>query len=250
MRYVRVNHENCVQYGRLEGETVTLLSGAPWLGGADCGQVPLAACELLAPVQPSKVVAVGLNYRAHAAELHDEVPAEPVLFLKPSTAVIGPGEPIRRPAMSRRVDFEAELAVVLGRPLKDAGEEEAMAAVFGFTCLNDVTARDLQRQDGQWTRAKGFDTFCPIGPWIETDLPYGDVEVTSRLNGDTRQRGRTAMFIHPLPKLLSYASQIMTLLPGDVLTTGTPEGIGPMLSGDEIEIEVQGIGVLRNPVQD
>ena len=204
--------------------------------------------DLLAPVQPSKIVAVGRNYRAHAAEMNAELPSEPLLFLKPPSAVIGPGETILLPSMSSRVDYEAELAVVIGRRAKDVPWNTALTYIFGCTAANDVTARDLQRTDGQWTRAKGFDTFCPIGPWIVTNLDTASVAVRARVNGEVRQDGRTRDLIFDVPYLVSYISKVMTLEPGDVILTGTPAGVGPLDAGDVVEVEIDGVGVLRNPV--
>jgi 2-keto-4-pentenoate hydratase/2-oxohepta-3-ene-1,7-dioic acid hydratase in catechol pathway len=200
-------------------------------------------------VEPTKVVAVGRNYRAHAAEMGSEVPKEPLLFLKPSSAVIGPGEAIVLPEMSRLVHHEAELAVVLGRTLSRAATAAAAReAVFGFTCLDDVTARDIQRSEGHFTRAKSFDTFCPIGPVVVTDLDPLDLTVACRVNGEERQRGHTGDMVHDPYALLAFISRVMTLYPGDVVTTGTPEGVGPLQRGDRVEVEISGIGVLQNPV--
>lgn len=210
---------------------------------------PLIDVRLLAPVVPSKVVAVGKNYADHAREMGGEPPAEPVLFLKPSTSVCGPRDPVAYPEkLSRHVDFEGELAVVVGRLCRDVPAEQASAVVFGYTCANDVTARDLQSRDGQWARAKGFDTFCPLGPWIETDLDPGDLELTTTVRGEVRQRARTSQLLHDVPALIAYASAVMTLLPGDVLLTGTPAGVGPVEVGDEMTVRVEGIGALTNPV--
>ena len=197
---------------------------------------------------PSKIVCVGRNYRDHARELGNEVPAAPLLFLKAPSAVIGPGEPIVLPSASRQVEHEAEIGVVLGSRLSRAAPEAALRAILGFVCLNDVTARDLQRSDGQWTRAKGFDTFCPVGPRVAGGLNWEELEVVGRVNGVERQRGRAADMVFPIPMLLSYISDIMTLLPGDLVATGTPAGVGPLEPGDIVEVEVSGVGVLRNPV--
>ena len=204
---------------------------------------------LLAPCSPAKVVAVGLNYRDHAKELGMAVPEEPILFLKPPTTVIGQGEAIAFPEMASRVDYEAELGIVIKDTVKSIAPEEAHDHILGYTCVNDVTARDLQRKDGQWTRAKSFDTFCPVGPWIETDLDPGDLAVESFLNGEQRQASRTSQFIFPVDVLVSFISKIMTLFPGDLILTGTPAGIGPMKPGDEIEVRIEGIGSLKNTVQ-
>ena len=212
---------------------------------------PLAEIRLLAPILPSKVVCIGKNYADHAREMGGEAPDEPVIFLKPSTAVCGPGDPIQRPTqLSERVDFEGELAVVIGRPCRQVLADRVAEVIFGYTCANDVTARDLQAKDGQWTRAKGFDTFCPIGPWIETDLNPNDLELSTVLNGEVKQHSRTSLLLHGVHELVMYVSQVMTLLPGDVLLTGTPAGIGPMDKGDQVSVAIEGIGTLTNPVTD
>jgi 2-keto-4-pentenoate hydratase/2-oxohepta-3-ene-1,7-dioic acid hydratase in catechol pathway len=203
---------------------------------------------MLAPVLPSKVVAIGKNYAEHADEMGGEVPAQPLIFLKPSTAVIGPGQDIGYPPSSQRVDYEGELAVVIGRLCRDVPVERAGDVVLGYTCGNDVTARDQQKADGQWSRAKGYDTFCPLGPWIETDIDVGDLRVTTTLNGETRQDGRTSQIVHKIPSLIAYVTACMTLLPGDVILTGTPAGVGPMQIGDDVVVEVEGIGRLSNRV--
>jgi 2-keto-4-pentenoate hydratase/2-oxohepta-3-ene-1,7-dioic acid hydratase in catechol pathway len=212
---------------------------------------PLTEIRLLAPILPSKVVCIGKNYADHAREMGGEAPDEPVIFLKPSTAVCGPGDPIQRPTqLSERVDFEGELAVVIGRPCRQVLAARVAEVIFGYTCANDVTARDLQAKDGQWTRAKGFDTFCPIGPWIETDVNPNDLELSTVLNGEVKQRSRTSLLLHGVHELVMYVSQVMTLLPGDVLLTGTPAGIGPMDKGDQVSVAIEGIGTLTNPVTD
>ena len=205
--------------------------------------------RLLAPVIPrSKVVAVGRNYADHAREMGNEVPSRPMVFLKPNTSVVGPDDPIVLPDFSQEVSYEAELAVVIGRLAKDVSPEAAPAYVLGYTVANDVTARDAQRTDGQWARAKGFDSACPLGPWIDTDLNPEDVGVRSRVNGEVKQDGRTSDMIFDVPFLVSYVSEAMTLLPGDVILTGTPAGVGLVDVGDRVECEVEGIGVLSNPV--
>jgi 2-keto-4-pentenoate hydratase/2-oxohepta-3-ene-1,7-dioic acid hydratase in catechol pathway len=204
--------------------------------------------ELLAPVEPSKIVCVGRNYRAHARELGHEVPAAPLLFLKPPTAIVGPQQAIRCPEVSREVHHEAVVALVVARPLSRATPAEARLALFGCTCLNDVTARDIQREEKQFTRAKGFDTFCPVGPAVETSVDPMDLSVVCRVNGAERQRGHTRDMVFDPYALLAFISGVMTLLPGDVIATGTPEGVGPIARGDWVEVEVSGIGVLRNPV--
>ncbi|WP_019137781.1 fumarylacetoacetate hydrolase family protein [Cellulomonas massiliensis] len=207
------------------------------------------AVRLLAPVIPrSKIVGVGRNYADHAAELGNEVPSAPLLFLKPNTSVIGPDDPIVLPDWSQRVEHEAELAIVIGKVTKDVSPERALDHVFGFTAANDVTARDIQRSDDQWTRAKGFDGSCPIGPWIVPALDTEDLQVTARVNGETRQDGRTSQMVFDAAFLVSYVSEVFTLLPGDVILTGTPAGVGPLTDRDVVEVEVEDIGVLRNPV--
>jgi len=210
---------------------------------------PLAQVQLFPPCTPSKVVAVGLNYRDHAGEMGLPIPDEPILFLKPPTTVIGPGEKILYPAMSKRVDYEAELGVVIKKRCKNIGPEAAPDYILGYTCANDVTARDLQKKDGQWTRAKSFDTFCPVGPWIETEVEPSDLQVQSRLNGELKQSSRTSQFIFKVPELVAFISRVMTLEPGDLIITGTPSGIGPMQPGDEVEVRIEGIGSLKNIVR-
>jgi len=207
----------------------------------------LPAVKLLAPCEPTKIVALGLNYRDHAAEFGHPIPDEPLIFLKPSTAVIGPDQEIIYPAMSRRVDYEAELAVVIGRTCRHVREEDFRDYVLGYTAINDVTARDLQKKDGQFTRSKSFDTFAPLGPWIETAIPDPDnLMVEAYLNGERRQHSSTANMVFGVATLVSFVSRIMTLRPGDVIATGTPAGIGPMAPGDVVEIRVEGIGRLQN----
>ena len=205
--------------------------------------------RLLAPVIPrSKVVGVGRNYAEHAAELGNAVPAAPLLFLKPNTSVIGPDDPIVLPDWSEQVEHEAELAVVIGKVTRNVSPDEALSKVFGFTVANDVTARDIQRTDAQWTRAKGFDSSCPLGPWIVPGLDVDDLAVRARVNGETRQDGRTSQMVFDIAYLVSYVSEVFTLLPGDVILTGTPAGVGPLVERDIVEVEVEDIGVLRNPV--
>jgi|HubBroStandDraft_1064217.scaffolds.fasta_scaffold19384_4 2-keto-4-pentenoate hydratase/2-oxohepta-3-ene-1,7-dioic acid hydratase in catechol pathway len=232
------------------------LAGHPFGGSADDIKLTgirfaLDQVRLLAPILPSKVVCIGKNYADHVEEMGGQRPAEPIIFLKPSTAVCGPGDPIVRPArLSDRVDYEGELAVVIGRVCREVSVERATEVIFGYTCANDVTARDLQARDGQWTRAKGFDTFCPLGPWIETDVDPADLALTTRLNDEVRQQSRTSLLLHNVPALIAFVTQVMTLLPGDVLLTGTPAGVGPMTKGDEVSVTVEGIGTLSNPVID
>ena len=211
-------------------------------------RVPLEDARLLAPVIPrSKVVGIGRNYAEHAAEMGSQVPAEPLVFLKPNTAVVGPGDPVVLPRQSQEVHYEGELAVVIGRLCRDVPVERVAEVVLGYTCANDVTARDLQRRDGQWWRAKGFDTFCPLGPYLVTDLDPADLRVTTRLDGRTVQDGRTSQMVFAVDALVSFVSAAMTLLPGDVILTGTPAGVGPVEAGGRVEVEIEGIGVLGNP---
>jgi 2-keto-4-pentenoate hydratase/2-oxohepta-3-ene-1,7-dioic acid hydratase in catechol pathway len=250
MQLVRYERDNIVGYGMvMDGNIHELhhgLFGPLEPGGYVCR---LADARLLAPVEPSKIVAVGLNYADHAAETGMALPAEPLIFIKPPTSVIAQGEAIVYPDMSRQVDFEAELCIVIGKLASQVSEAEALDYVLGYTCGNDVTARDLQRKDGQWTRSKGFDTFCPLGPWIVTGLDPSALDVEARLNGVVKQHSNTKHLIFKVPRLISHISHIMTLWPGDVIMTGTPSGIGPMQPGDTIEVEVQGIGVLRNTIR-
>jgi len=208
-----------------------------------------AEVRLLAPCKPSKIVCLGLNYRSHAEETKLPIPTVPLLFLKPSTAVIGPEETILLPPGAKRVDYEGELGVVIGRRAKAVPEEQAAGYILGYTCFNDVSDRYAQKHDGQWTRAKGYDTFAPIGPWIETEVSPDDLKIETRLNGELRQSARTSDLIFSVPEILAFVSGVMTLLPGDVIATGTPSGIGPMADGDIVEICIEGIGTLRNRVQ-
>jgi len=239
-----------------DGLTIAELQGHPFGVGTDSvrytGQsYPVADVRLLAPVLPTKVVAIGKNYADHAREMGGEPPDEPVIFLKPSTSVIGPGDPVARPVkLSERVDFEGELAVVIGRLCRDVPPERVSEVIFGYTCANDVTARDLQAKDGQWTRAKGFDTFCPLGPWIETGLDPSDLELTTTVNGEVKQHARTSQLLHDVTAVVCYVTSVMTLLPGDILLIGTPAGIGPLVHGDRVSVAIQGIGALTNPVVD
>jgi 2-keto-4-pentenoate hydratase/2-oxohepta-3-ene-1,7-dioic acid hydratase in catechol pathway len=211
---------------------------------------PLADAKLITPVSPSKIVCVGRNYREHAAELGNEMPAEPLLFLKPPSALVGHDGIIELPAVSARVEHEGELAVVIGRRCSRLPDSaDPLDYVLGYACANDVTARDLQRRDVQFTRAKSFDTFCPVGPFVETELDPLDIQVETRVNGEVRQRGRTSQMAFPVPFLVRYISHVMTLEPGDVISTGTPAGVGPLADGDTVEVEVEGVGILRNQVR-
>ncbi len=244
MKLVRFLHDNKEHSGILHGDEVTV----DMPGNRGLESVRLDEVSLLAPVKPSKIVSVGLNYRDHAKELGMAIPAEPIIFIKPSTAVIGPGETIVYPRSSDRVDYEAELGVVIKDRVRNVPEKAAGGHIAGYTCVNDVTARDLQKKDIQWSRAKSFDTFAPIGPWVETDLDPGDLGIRSYLNGELKQDSRTSKFIFSIPRLIEFISGIMTLLPGDVIATGTPPAVGSMSPGDEVVIEIEGIGRLENHV--
>lgn len=236
-------------FGLLEGESIRRISLSPFVNWEKTDEMhPLSEVRLLAPTEPSKVVAVGLNYIDHAKELKMDVPDEPILFLKPTTAVVGPGDPIIYPKMSSQVDYEAELGIVIKREARSVTGAEAKQAILGYTCANDVTARDLQRQDGQWTRAKGFDTFAPIGPWVETEVDPSDLKIELVLNDEVKQSSVTSRMIFDCLELVSFISRVMTLLPGDVIMTGTPPGVGPMQVGDEVEVRIEGVGNLRNGV--
>ena len=249
MRTCRFAHRGQERYGLVEGSDVRPLTAAPWEGGLPEGErIPFAEVTLLAPVQPTKVVCVGRNYRAHAKELGNEVPKEPLLFLKPSTAIVGPMQEIRLPEASKEVHHEAELAVVVGRRCKDVSPAAAAACVAGYTCGNDVTARDLQKVDGQWTRAKSFDSFCPLGPWIVPEAPPAGARVSARLDGAEVQHGCVGdMIVSPL-ELVAFVAGIMTLEPGEVILTGPPPGVGPLAAGQTVTIAVEGVGELSNPV--
>jgi 2-keto-4-pentenoate hydratase/2-oxohepta-3-ene-1,7-dioic acid hydratase in catechol pathway len=249
VRIARVNVGGSPRFGVVsggldEGE-VLLLSAHPFGELVPTGErVPLDEEALLAPILPSKVIGIGRNYAEHAREMGGETTAEPLIFLKPSTSVIGPGKAISMPPT--RVDFEGELAVVIGRLCSQVPASRAFEVILGYTCGNDVTARDWQRSDGQWTRAKGGDTFCPLGPWIETELDPSDLQIRTLVDGEVRQDGRTSQLIHDIPTLIEYVSTAMTLLPGDVILTGTPAGIGPLTAGQSVTVEIEGIGMLTN----
>jgi 2-keto-4-pentenoate hydratase/2-oxohepta-3-ene-1,7-dioic acid hydratase in catechol pathway len=250
-RFVRYMAADGPVWGRLFGETVQTMDGAPYLGGKPTGaMIDSKDANLIAPVTPSKIICVGLNYALHVKESQSatKIPDEPVLFMKPPTSVIGPNDTIVYPPSSTRVDYEAELAVIIGRTAHAVAVEDAESYIWGYTCLNDVTARDLQKKDGQWTRGKGFDTFCPIGPHVVTGIDYRGLTVESYLNGQRKQSGNTSDMIFPVPFLVSYICTIMTLLPGDVISTGTPEGISPMQPGDTIEVRISDVGSLVNLV--
>ncbi|HJL20293.1 MAG TPA: fumarylacetoacetate hydrolase family protein [Sandaracinaceae bacterium LLY-WYZ-13_1] len=247
MRFARARHEGTVRWVRLEPDAAIPLVGAPWDGAVEGGERWPADPELLAPVAPTKIVCVGRNYAAHARELGNEVPDEPLLFLKPPSALLAPGGTIRWPAASERIDYEGEVGVVVGRRLSGASPAEAADGLFAITCANDVTARDLQRRDGKFTRGKGFDGFCPVGPWLETDPPPLDrIAIETRVDGELRQRSTTARMVWPIAPLVAFMSGVMTLEPGDLILTGTPEGVGPLAAGQRVEVEVEGVGVLTH----
>ena len=243
--------QQAASYGILDGDRVREVSGPPWAGWKETGtSLPSAQVRFLAPVEPGKIVCIGRNYAAHAAELGNEVPKDPLIFLKPPSAVVGAGQPIVLPKYSERVEHEGELGLVVGRRcahLRD--DSDPLSCVLGYTCVNDVTARDLQRLDVQFTRAKSFDTFCPVGPHIETELRADDLEVETLVNGQLRQSGRTSLMVFSPAFLVRWLSRMMTLEPGDLIATGTPSGVGPIVANDVVEVRIGGIGVLRNPVQ-
>jgi len=249
MRIVRFAVSRHSHYGILAGNRVRQISASPFRGVKALDKFyKLSEIRLLPPCQPSKIVAIGINYRSHAREFKHDLPDSPLMFLKPATAVIGPGANIIYPSLSNQVDFEGELGIVIGKKAHRIAATDAVKYVLGYTCFNDVTARDLQKRDGQWTRAKGFDTFAAIGPWIETELDPSALKLETRLNGEIKQSGTTADLIFPVAQLVSSVSQVMTLLPGDVIASGTPGGVGPMQPGDTVEIEIEDIGTLVNHV--
>ena len=251
MKIVRIDSKvDDITYGVVEPEGIRIYRGSPFVAWEPTETVVAwDQARLLAPVIPTKVVAIGRNYAGHAAEMGGDVPTSPVLFLKPPTSVIGPLQPIRIPAQAKEVHHEAELAVVIGNVTKNVRADDVGSHILGYTAANDVTARDLQRADGQWMRAKGFDTFCPLGPAIDTDIdPLEGLSVISRVNGEIRQSGTTADLVFGVAELVSFISTIMTLLPGDVILTGTPSGVGPIVPGDRVEVEIEGVGILVNPV--
>lgn len=248
LRY-RQKKDDPPAWGWLGGESIGVLDGSPFSEyGREDAVLPLETAELLPPVTPSKIVCVGRNYVEHAQEHEAEVPELPLIFLKPPSAVIAHQRPIRLPPQSERVEHEAELAVVIARKAKWVPPEEAHDVVLGYTIANDVTARDLQRSDGQWTRGKGFDSFCPLGPWIETELDPADALITCKVNGELRQLASTRDMVFQIPQLITFITSIMTLEQGDLILTGTPAGVGPLHEGDEVSIEIEGIGTLSNPV--
>ncbi|MCK2031471.1 MULTISPECIES: fumarylacetoacetate hydrolase family protein [Microbacterium] len=254
MKIARFSHDDAIMYGIIDDRELVVLAGDPMFSGYETtgARVPLTEVTLLAPVIPrSKVVCVGKNYHDHAAEMGGVAPEEPLLFLKPNTAVIGPDDAIVRPvALSERTEYEGELVVVIGRIAKNVKAENALDHVLGYTIGNDVTARDLQRKDGQWSRAKGFDTFCPLGPVIETDFDPAQATIETRVNGEVRQHAPLTDMIHSVAAIIEYASAVFTLLPGDVIMTGTPAGVGTFEAGDTVEVEISGLGILRNTARD
>jgi len=253
VKIARFSHNDGIRYGILDEGELVVLDGDPMFAGYEPTGERLALDDvaLLAPVIPrSKVVCIGRNYHEHAAEFGNVAPEEPLLFLKPNTSVIGPGDTVVRPTISERTEFEGELVVVIGRIAKNVKAADALDYVFGYTVGNDVTARDLQRKDGQWTRGKGFDTFCPLGPVIETEFDASAAHIETRVNGEVRQQAPLTDMIHSVADIVAYASAAFTLLPGDVIMTGTPAGVGEIVAGDTVEVEVSGIGVLRNPIRD
>jgi 2-keto-4-pentenoate hydratase/2-oxohepta-3-ene-1,7-dioic acid hydratase in catechol pathway len=250
MKWARFNAEGSDYTGYLEGDTLHAVAGdiyaSKWQITGET--FPLRQVTLLAPCRPGKVVAIGLNYRDHAAEMKMELPQEPILFLKASSSVIGPGAPIIFRTSIGRVDYEAELVVVIGEQIKDGDTEEASQAIFGYTCGNDVSARHLQKTDGQWARAKSFDTFCPLGPWIVTDVDPAALAISLDVNGECKQKSSTDQLVFGPAELVSFISQVMTLEPGDVILTGTPSGVGRLQDGDSVTVHIEGIGALTNPV--
>jgi len=248
--YARLAGDSGPVFARRDGDGFRILSGAPWDGARETGVIVEArAARLLVPARPSKIVCVGRNYAAHAAEMAAGVPEEPILFLKPPSSLVAPGDPIVIPRGVGRVDHEVEMALVVGRRLHRASLDEARQGIFGVTCVNDVSARILQKKDGQWTRAKGFDTFCPLGPGIARGLDPDDLGLAASVNGAERQRGHTRDLLVKSAALVAFVSRVMTLEPGDVISTGTPEGVGPLEPGDVVSLELEGVGTLENPVR-
>ncbi len=250
MIFCRFQYEGEISYGLVENHAVQAISPDPFDSFELEGDPhPFTEVKFLAPACPTKIVNVGLNYRQHVLEMKHDLPSEPVLFFKPPSSILSPGEEIVVPKMSERVDYEGELGVVIKKRAKDVNADQAPDFILGFTCVNDVTARDLQKKDGQWGRAKGFDTFTPVGPWIVTDLDPRSAHIETYLNGERKQSGDTSQMIFPVYELVSFISQVMTLEPGDIISTGTPPGIGPMQPGDLVDVSIQGIGFLRNSVR-
>ena len=250
MRVCRVEVGGVPRWGQIANEMITLLSAPPWLDGRPlAGALPLAGACLLPPCEASKIVCVGLNYKAHAEEQGKALPAEPLLFLKAPSALLAPGADVVLPRQSAQVEYEGELALVIGRRASHVRAADALSHVLGYTCLDDVSARDIQRREKVYARAKGFDTFCPVGPWLETEVADPQaLTIELRVNGTPRQRGSTSDQIFPVAEVIAFISEIMTLSPGDLITTGTPPGVGPLAAGDRVEIEIAGIGTLRHGV--
>lgn len=250
-RYCRFLHEGRAWYGRIDGNEVVVLNAAPWAGGKETGlRRSLTGLTLMVPAEASKIVCIGQNYRKHAEEMGKPVPPEPLIFIKPSTSLNSPRSPIRIPKASEEVHYEAELGLVIGERLKNADEATAARGIFGLTCFNDVTARDIQRREVQHTRAKSYDTFSCAGPWAVTGVaPSSDLRIMCRVNGQVRQDSRTSDMVFGPAALVSFISHIMTLLPGDLISTGTPSGVGKLAAGDTVEVEIEGIGTLANPVE-
>lgn len=265
MKYCRFELAGAPRYGLVESiagreEITREFLSAPEEGNGEIEdlatkrieRIPVSEAALLAPVRASKIICVGRNYRDHAAELGNDVPTEPLVFFKPPSSLLAPGGKIVRPRVSQRVDYEGEVGVVIAKPCHAIGEgQDVRAFILGYTCVNDITARDLQNKDDQWTRAKGFDTFCPVGPVVSDEIdPWSGISVETRVNGELRQHGNTRDFIFALDIVIRYISQVMTLFPGDLISTGTPSGVGPIVAGDEVEVSAEGIGTLRNAVTD
>lgn len=251
MKIVRFLEQGRARYGVLEGEAVRPLEGAPYDGVRFAAQpaIPLKGLRLMTPVEPTKILAVGLNYRDHALEMGEALPIEPTIFMKPLSCLVGDGDTVRLPSiLTRRVDYEAELVAVMGRRAQNISEAEVWDYILGYTCGNDVSARDIQQQGKQWDFCKGADTFGPVGPWIETELDAGNLDIRMRVNGELRQHSNTNQLVFSVPFLVSFLSRWMTLEAGDIIFTGTPSGVGPLSHGDVMEVEIQGLGILRNPV--
>jgi 2-keto-4-pentenoate hydratase/2-oxohepta-3-ene-1,7-dioic acid hydratase in catechol pathway len=250
MRLCRIEVARVPHWGVIDGELVTLLATPPWQGSDRLGgALPLATAKLLPPCEPSKIVAVGLNFRAHAAEMGSPLPTEPVLFLKAPSSLLPPGGAVVLPKQSKRVEYEGELALVIGKTAAHVAAGYALEHVLGYTCLDDVSARDIQKRERIYARAKGFDTFCPVGPWLETEIADPQtLDIELRLNGVRKQKGNSADMIFTIAEVVAFVSDIMTLYPGDLITTGTPPGVGPLASGDQVEVEISSIGVLRHTV--
>ena len=249
MKYVRIDYLGSPRWGVVKGDEVLTLSKPPYDGlEYDGGQCPLSQCKLLAPSEPTKIICVGKNYADHAKEMGSEPPGFPVLFMKGINTLNRPDGAVHAPGFVERLDYEGELAIVIRRRAKDVKEKNFADYVLGYTCLNDVTARDIQQHDGQWTRGKSMDGFCPLGPWVTDEVDPANLKLVTRLNGKVVQQGNTADFITPIPQLLAFITAAMTLEPGDVIATGTPAGIGAMIPGDQVEVEIEGIGILKNQV--